>query len=101
MHPDAVARRLQSAAQFQAARLGFQFSNESWMFTQGMIATASERLAAEDAIDTEAALAVADSAVTMFVSRMAVEATRLGFAELREDTFYAAQRSVCPLWPIC
>jgi hypothetical protein len=101
MQSDAVMRRLERAAQYQAARLGYEFGEDSWSLTLDLLERATERLVASSVHDRESYLAMAEAAVAAFVARMVVEAEDSSLAQLRENTFGAASTFFCPLWPIC
>ena len=101
MQRQELTRRLESAARFQAAQLGFAFGADSWSLLRDAITMGVDRIITEHVEDNYAHLALADAAVHAFVTRMVIEAQTRDYDQLREDTFYAAKAFFCPLWPIC
>jgi hypothetical protein len=62
---------------------------------------AARRLESDGLLSDQDKLAIAEANIERFISEMILEARRLGYNELHEDTFAAAMSRLCPLWPIC
>lgn len=95
----AVESQLWGRAKGSAADFGFAPDCEG--LVKVMMKKAALRLEAEGYLDDPDRLAVAETNVELFISEMILEAKRLGYSELHEDTLAAAMSRLCPLWPIC
>jgi hypothetical protein len=96
-----LERLLWSAAQYQAARLGFGFSDDSSGHVADLIRGGVQRVETEGYLEDTLRIALAESNIISFTTRMAIEARQMNLLELRESTFWAARNAICPLWPFC
>jgi hypothetical protein len=76
-------------------------SDTSERLIEELVEQTTFQLRTDGLLEDEQAILRAEQNLDRFIAEMIAEADRLGYGELREDTFFAAKRKICPLWPIC
>ncbi|GJL78272.1 MAG: hypothetical protein NPINA01_12610 [Nitrospinaceae bacterium] len=94
-----VQRKLWAKAQYRASDMGF--APDCRDLVEGTMEDAARRLSDDGFLSDQDQVAIAEANIERFISEMMLEARRLGYNELHEDTFAAAKSKLCPLWPIC
>jgi hypothetical protein len=94
-----IENRLWAIAQSSASGYGFEPNCE--VIVRALVHGGAQRIVAEGFANDYAQIALAERNLSRYISEMIVEAHRLGYTELHEDTEGKARSTLCPLWPFC
>lgn len=96
-----IERRLWLAAEHRAAQASLEIAEDCAYHLQAFIGQGAETLKKKNLIDDPDQVALAETNIVAFVTRMIIESRRQRLDSLHEPTFFKAREVLCPIFPFC
>ena len=98
---EVIQKMLLATAQHVALKYGYEFAPDCWDHLQGLVREGVNTIVAENRVDDEQYISLAEANIVVFATRMTIAAREQNLSELHEPTFHAAKQFLCPIWPFC